>query len=86
MKPNIFLNKKEAEINAALQRFQLLLYGNYYIQIYCKTINSESLLISKHLKYNPHLIPFSTAVIRLRLTFIDKAKLGVIMNLFFLTG
>lgn len=30
---------KEAEINA-LQRFQLLLYGTYYIQLYCKTINS----------------------------------------------
>jgi hypothetical protein len=28
---------KEAEINA-LQQFQLLLYGNYYIQFYCKTI------------------------------------------------
>lgn len=35
-----FPNKKEAEINAAQQRFQLLLYGNYYIQFYCKTINS----------------------------------------------
>ena len=34
----MFPNKKEAEINAALQRFQLLLYGNYYIQFYCKTI------------------------------------------------
>ena len=36
----IFSQQKEAEINAALQRFQLLLYGNYYIQFYCKTINS----------------------------------------------
>ena len=31
--------QKEAEINA-LQRFQLLLYGTYFIQFYCKTINS----------------------------------------------
>jgi len=35
----IFSQQKEAEINA-LQRFQLLLYGTYYIQFYCKTINS----------------------------------------------
>ena len=37
---NIFPNQKEAEINVVLQRFQLLLYVNYYIQFYCKTINS----------------------------------------------
>lgn len=36
----MFPNKKEAEINAVLQRFQLLFHGNYYIQFYCKTINS----------------------------------------------
>lgn len=55
---------KEAEINA-LQRFQLLFYGNYYIQFYCKTINSESLFITKHLKYDSHLVPFGTTMIRL---------------------
>ena len=38
------------------------------------------------LEHNTHLIPLSTAVIRYRLAFIYKAKLGVIMNLFFLTG
>lgn len=36
----MFPNKKEADINATQQRFQLLFYGTYYIQFYCKTINS----------------------------------------------
>lgn len=36
----MFPNKKEAEINAVLQRFQLLFYQDYYIQSYCKIINS----------------------------------------------
>ena len=35
-----FPNKKEAEINATLQDFSFFYYLNYYIQFYCKTINS----------------------------------------------
>ena len=31
---------KEAEINATLQDFSFFYYLNYYIQFYCKTINS----------------------------------------------